>query len=89
VTDSVGKAIANARVVTDGVPEVRGDSAGRFLVRSVPSGTRQVEVLALGMSPALATLTSCQATRHCSLFNSVALLRSTSYASPPRPGNGD
>jgi hypothetical protein len=55
VTDTSGKPVASARVITDGVPEVRSDSAGRFLVRSVPAGTRQIEVLALGMSPSLAT----------------------------------
>ena len=56
VTDSVGKPVVNARVITDGAPELRSDSAGRFAVRAVPTGTRQVEVLAIGMSPSLSTV---------------------------------
>ena len=51
VTDSSGGAVADARVIADGVPELRSDSAGRFTVRGVPVGSRQVEVLAIGRSP--------------------------------------
>ena len=41
-----------ARVVVDGAPEARTDEEGRFFVGSVPVGTRQVDVLALGKAPA-------------------------------------
>ena len=51
VTDTAGRPVANARVIADGVPELRADSSGRFMVRGVPLGTRQVELLAIGMSP--------------------------------------
>ena len=51
VTDSAGMPISGARVNADGVEEIRSDSAGRFLVRNVPLGSRQVEVLAIGMKP--------------------------------------
>jgi hypothetical protein len=53
VTDSAGVPIADARVIADGVPEVRTGTNGRFAARNVPVGTRQVEVLAIGMVPAI------------------------------------
>jgi hypothetical protein len=52
VADTSGAPIANARVVTDEVDDARTDSAGYFVMRGVPTGTRQLEVLAIGMSPA-------------------------------------
>jgi len=51
VADSAGRPVADARVVADGVPELRSGSDGRFLVRGMPVGTRQVEVLSIGMAP--------------------------------------
>jgi hypothetical protein len=51
VTDTSGKPISDARVIADGVPELRSGADGRFVVRGVPIGSRQVEVLAIGMSP--------------------------------------
>ena len=36
VTDTLGWPIANARVISDEVPETRSDTAGRFTVRDVP-----------------------------------------------------
>jgi hypothetical protein len=51
VTDSTGVPIVDARVIADGVPEVRTGTNGRFAARNVPLGTRQVEVLAIGMVP--------------------------------------
>ena len=56
VTDSSGRPVPEARVVADGVPELRTDSAGRFTVRHVPIGSRQVEVLAIGMSPVVSVV---------------------------------
>jgi hypothetical protein len=53
ITDTSGKPIAHARVIADGAPELRSGADGRFLVRGVPTGSRQVEVLAIGMSPVL------------------------------------
>jgi len=49
VTDTLGRPIANARLVSDEVPETRTDTAGRFTVREVPAGTRQLEVMSIGM----------------------------------------
>jgi hypothetical protein len=45
-----------ARVVTDGVPEVRSGPDGRFLIANVPVGTRQIEVMAIGRTPATAVV---------------------------------
>jgi Carboxypeptidase regulatory-like domain len=53
VADSSGRPIADARVIADGAPELRSGSDGRFIVKAVPVGTRQVEVLAIGMSPVI------------------------------------
>lgn len=43
--------IAGARVVAEGVKEIRTDADGRFTLRDVPLGTQQVEVLAVGLQP--------------------------------------
>lgn len=51
VADSSGRPIGDARVIADGAAELRSGSDGRFLVRGLPVGTRQVEVLAIGMTP--------------------------------------
>ena len=53
VTDTAGTPIADARVIADGAPELRSGADGRFIVRDVPIGSRQVEVLAIGKSPVL------------------------------------
>lgn len=46
-----GEAIVGARVSGDEVPEVLTDSAGRFFLPRVPTGSRQLEVIALGRTP--------------------------------------
>ena len=51
VADSSGRPVADARVLADGVAELRSGADGRFVVRGVPVGTRQVEILAIGMTP--------------------------------------
>jgi hypothetical protein len=51
VADTAGKPVADARVIADGAGEVRTAANGRFVVHGVPVGTRQIEVLAIGMSP--------------------------------------
>jgi hypothetical protein len=56
VTDGAGAPFPNARIVMDEVPEVRSGSDGRFVIRNVPAGTRQVEVLSVGMSPVVSTV---------------------------------
>jgi carboxypeptidase family protein len=53
VADSGGRPVADARVLADGVAELRSGADGRFVVRGVPVGTRQVEILAIGMSPVI------------------------------------
>ncbi|HVZ50241.1 MAG TPA: carboxypeptidase regulatory-like domain-containing protein [Gemmatimonadaceae bacterium] len=47
---------ANARVVMDEVPEVRTDDQGRFTLYNVPGGTRQVQVLGVGMDAVTRTV---------------------------------
>jgi hypothetical protein len=54
VTGTGGAPVADARVIVDGVPEIRSGADGAFRVRDVPSGTRQVEILAIGMMPSIA-----------------------------------
>jgi hypothetical protein len=51
VTDTAGRPFADARVVMDEAPEIRTGADGRFTLTGVPAGTRQVEILAIGMSP--------------------------------------
>lgn len=53
VADSAGHPVGDARVLADGVGELRSGADGRFVVRGVPIGTRQVEVLAIGMAPVI------------------------------------
>jgi hypothetical protein len=54
VIDTGGRPLADARVIIDGVPELRSGADGRFVVRNAPTGTRQVEVLSIGMAPVVA-----------------------------------
>jgi hypothetical protein len=46
-----GEAFPDARILLDEMPEVRSDKDGRFILRNVPAGTRQIEILSLGMMP--------------------------------------
>ncbi len=46
-----GQPLADARIVMDGIPEVRTDAAGRFRLPRVAAGTRQFQVVALGADP--------------------------------------
>jgi hypothetical protein len=56
VTDSAGRPFPDARVVMDEQPEIRSNAEGRFAFRNVPSGTRQIEVLAIGMMPVVSAV---------------------------------
>lgn len=51
VADATGRPIADARVSIDSFPEVRSRSDGTFLIPNVPTGTRQLNVLAVGALP--------------------------------------
>lgn len=46
-----GEPIAGARVGGEGIAEAVSDSAGRFLLQRVPTGSRQLDVVALGRTP--------------------------------------
>jgi hypothetical protein len=50
VTQS-GKPFPGARVIVAGRPEQRTGNDGKFIVRDVPAGTRQVDILSVGMTP--------------------------------------
>jgi hypothetical protein len=52
VTTGAGQAVQDARVLTDGFAEVRTDGDGRFAFRNLPTGTRQLQVTAIGAEPA-------------------------------------
>jgi hypothetical protein len=51
LTDVLGAPVAEARVITHDTTEVRSGADGSFTVHNVPAGTRQVEVLSIGMRP--------------------------------------
>jgi hypothetical protein len=53
VTDQTGQPVADARILMDQLPAIRSDADGRFTLRDVPTGTRQVEIFAIGTSPLL------------------------------------
>ena len=54
VTDPDGQSVEGARVMTENLPEVRTNAAGQFTLAGVPTGTRQIEVIAIGVAPATA-----------------------------------
>jgi hypothetical protein len=56
VSGADGQAIPYARIFMDAMPEVRTGPDGRFVVRGVPAGTRQLEVLTIGMVPDVRTV---------------------------------
>ena len=51
LTDASGAPYRNARIRVEDLPETRSGSDGTFLVRDVPSGTRQVDIRSVGMAP--------------------------------------
>ena len=51
VVDATGAPREGARVMLEDVPEARTDARGRFLLRAVPLGSRELHVLALGYAP--------------------------------------
>jgi hypothetical protein len=51
LTGAAGNPFRDARAVIEGLPEVRSNPEGRFVIRDVPVGTRQVEISAIGMAP--------------------------------------
>jgi hypothetical protein len=51
-----GAPMAGAIVVTEGVPEVRSNDSGRFVLPNVPAGTRQIAVRAIGAEPQVNTV---------------------------------
>jgi hypothetical protein len=56
VSNPDGSPFADARVVLEGTPEVRSGRDGRFTLRNVPAGTRELEVLAVGLAPTTLTV---------------------------------
>jgi len=56
VFDERGSPFANARVLVDEFGEVRSGDDGRVVLRNVPAGTRQVDILAIGRMPMSLTL---------------------------------
>jgi hypothetical protein len=56
VANEAGAPFPGARIVMDEVSEVRSDRNGRFTIRDVPIGTRQLQVLSIGMAPVVMTV---------------------------------
>jgi len=56
LTDPAGAPFAGARVLVESFPETRSGADGRFVVRNVPTGTRQVEIRSVGMAPVITTV---------------------------------
>ena len=52
VNTESGQPVEDARVAIDGLAETRTESDGGFAFRNVPSGTRQLQVMAIGAEPA-------------------------------------
>jgi hypothetical protein len=48
--------LADARIIADALAVVRTNDAGRFAIRDVQSGTRQIEIQSVGRKPVLMTL---------------------------------
>ncbi|HYC49864.1 MAG TPA: carboxypeptidase-like regulatory domain-containing protein, partial [Gemmatimonadaceae bacterium] len=44
--------VSGALIMTDETQEARSDENGRFWLRGLPSGTRQIEIGAIGAEPA-------------------------------------
>jgi len=51
LTSEGGRPVEGAIVSTEGLPEVRSDAEGQFVLRDVPAGTRQLEMRAIGAMP--------------------------------------
>ncbi|MBL0171831.1 MAG: carboxypeptidase regulatory-like domain-containing protein [Gemmatimonadaceae bacterium] len=51
VTNAAGAPIANAAIAVETMAEVRSGEDGRFMVRDVPAGSRQVTVVSIGLQP--------------------------------------
>jgi hypothetical protein len=56
LTESNGAPFPNARIVLDDTVETRSDADGRFTLRDVQTGTRQLEILSIGMVPVVTTV---------------------------------
>jgi hypothetical protein len=56
VTNVNGEPFGAARVSMPGLREVRTDAEGRFVLRDVPTGTQQIEVLSVGVAPVSQTV---------------------------------
>lgn len=52
-----GEPLPNTRVAVAEVAEVRTDSLGRFILRDVPAGSRELEALVVGRSPVMQLVT--------------------------------
>jgi hypothetical protein len=53
VTDPNGQPLVDVRVIMERAPAVRTDPDGRFTFSNVPTGTRQIEIFAIGAVPLL------------------------------------
>ncbi|HEY4304998.1 MAG TPA: carboxypeptidase-like regulatory domain-containing protein [Gemmatimonadaceae bacterium] len=51
-----GSPLANARILIDDSVEVRSGDDGRFTARNLSTGTRQIEVLSIGMVPVVSAV---------------------------------
>ncbi|MFN2565143.1 MAG: carboxypeptidase regulatory-like domain-containing protein [Gemmatimonadaceae bacterium] len=51
LTDAGGAPVADARVIADDTAEVRSRADGSFVIHNVAAGTRQIEILSIGMRP--------------------------------------
>jgi hypothetical protein len=55
VTTAAGVPWSDARIAVAGLEEERTDAEGRFMIRGVAPGTRQMEIFAIGATPTLAS----------------------------------
>ena len=85
VTDEAGRPIDGARVVLDDAPQVRSGTDGRFAVRDVLPGTRQLEVLVIGMHPVVvvADVLANELTTVTAILTRVTLLEAVRITGSP------
>lgn len=56
VRDANGQLVRGARVLAQSMPETRSGVEGEFVIRDVPAGTRQIDVLSIGSIPTSAVV---------------------------------
>ncbi len=86
LTNERGAPFPDARVTMDGVAEVRSDARGHYVLRDVPAGTRQMEILSIGMLPIVTVLNVYprDTTNYSTVLTKVTLLQAMAVTASAR-----